>query len=109
MAETRKLNEKYPLTDEEKIQLKCLNHGFCIKINCTPKKCPYKSLESRIAKAQELPQRAYDHQVEIVRLVCHNITGEMLQGEKLQDTVIFHLRLMKNELVEALGALSDGP
>lgn len=58
---------------------------------------------TRLTKAQELVKQSYDNQVKIVRLVCNNIAGEMLRGEKLQDTVIYHLDCFKRELEVALG------
>jgi hypothetical protein len=58
--------------------------------------------ETRLAKVQENINVAYDNQVKVVKLVCNNIAGEVLQFEKLQDVVIYHLGLMKREVEETL-------
>jgi len=55
------------------------------------------------AEAEKLIAKSYDNQVIVVRGVCHNFIGEVLQGEKLQDIVIYHLGLMRKELEKALG------
>jgi hypothetical protein len=58
----------YKLSEEEKIQLSCPNRDFCIKIRCTPNKCPYKVLENEVtlwkqefggAKAPEVKLKHY--------------------------------------------------
>lgn len=59
--------------------------------------------ESALTEAQKLPQTAYDNQVNIVRLVCRNVSGAILLEGRLQNVVIFHLNQMKNELEAALG------
>lgn len=62
-----------------------------------------KDSESRLAKAQEMPDALFDEAVKIVRATCLNVMGELLQGERLQDIVIFHLEGFKNNLKESLG------
>jgi len=45
---------------------------------------------------------AFENEVKIVRAVCHNFAGEVLQGDKLQDTVIFHLKNFKSNLTTSI-------
>ena len=47
-------------------------------------------------------EQVFENEVEIVRLTCHNILREPMYGKKLQDTVIFHLRNFKTNLLNAL-------
>jgi len=38
----------------------------------------------------------------IVRAICHNYLQEPMYGEKLQDTVIFHLENYTKNIISAL-------
>ena len=38
----------------------------------------------------------------IVRVVCHNYLQQPMYGEKLQDTVIFHLENFTNNIISSL-------
>lgn len=44
----------------------------------------------------------FENEVKLVRVICHNILRAPMYGKNLQDTVIFHLRNFKHNLLKEL-------
>ena len=47
-------------------------------------------------------EEVFQKEVKTIRTVCHNILRAPMYGEKLQDTVTFHLEHFKTNLLRAL-------
>ena len=50
----------------------------------------------------DIIEKVFKDQVELVKLTCHNILRQPMYSEKLQKTVIFHMRSFKEALLRAL-------
>ena len=44
----------------------------------------------------------FEDEKKVVRAVCHNYLQQPMYGEKLQDTVIFHLEMYTRKIATAL-------
>lgn len=49
----------------------------------------------------QIIEDVFENEVKIVRLTCHNILRQPMYGKRLQDTVIFHLKNFKQNLLKS--------